>query len=49
VITPGRLPVELCSLYTVAIFPMLLKPAAEKLKKIWDFLIRSSSRVISPG
>jgi hypothetical protein len=30
-------------------FPMLLKPAAQKLKKIWDSLMRSSRQAITPG
>jgi hypothetical protein len=28
---------------------MLLKPAAQKLKKIWDSSMRSSRRAITPG
>jgi hypothetical protein len=30
-------------------FPMLLKPAAQKLKKIWDSSMWSSRRAITPG
>jgi hypothetical protein len=30
-------------------FPLLYKPAAQKLKKILDSLMRSSSRAITPG
>jgi hypothetical protein len=30
-------------------FSMLLKPAAQKLKKVWDSLMRSSRRAITPG
>jgi MFS-type transporter involved in bile tolerance (Atg22 family) len=30
-------------------FPMLLKLAAQKLKKIWDSSMRSSRRAITPG
>jgi hypothetical protein len=30
-------------------FPMLLKPAAQKLKKIWDSSMRISRRAITPG
>jgi hypothetical protein len=30
-------------------FPMLLKPAAQKLKKIWDSSMRSSRQAITPG
>jgi hypothetical protein len=33
----------------VAIFPMLPKPAAQKLKKIWDSLMMSSRWAITPG
>jgi hypothetical protein len=30
-------------------FPLLLKPAAQKLKKICEFLMRSFRRAITPG
>jgi hypothetical protein len=30
-------------------FPMLLKPAAQKLNKIWDSSLRSSRLAITPG
>jgi hypothetical protein len=30
-------------------FPLLLKPAAQKLKKTWSTMIWSSRRVIAPG
>jgi hypothetical protein len=37
------------SVLNLAIFPMLLKSAAQKLKKIWDSLMRSSRPAIITG
>jgi hypothetical protein len=37
------------SVLNLVIFPMLLKPAAQKLKKIWDSSMMSSRWAITPG
>jgi hypothetical protein len=48
-IFPTTCRVPIISVLNLAIFPVLLKPAAQKLKKIWDSSMRSSRRAITLG